>query len=92
MKTKSFLAMLAFIFAIGSAVASELLLATPAWTHISEVPEQGAICVQRLQCDTGTVACTLDFSVGANNYVNVKAYDGISPTAGNCGQQLSMRP
>jgi hypothetical protein len=88
MKMKSLLAAIAFIVAIGSAIASEKLLAQTAWTHISDVPDQSLPCEQRQSCTGDNEECFVQAIVDGEVEL-VPAYDG-SPSPTTCGIRLTM--
>lgn len=92
MKTANLLTLLAFVLAIGTALASETFVSDAAWTHIDDVPDQTSTCEQRLTCPGGSVTCKLSFQIGETSYQDIPAYNGINPTTGNCGTLLQMNP
>jgi hypothetical protein len=92
MKTKkSFFAILAFLMAIGSAFASEYLLAAPAWTKKIDVPGQTADCVKRLSCSGSGTPCSITF-LNQNVIITVPAYDGATQNETTCGERLMHTP
>jgi hypothetical protein len=84
MKTKGLLAAIAFILAIGSAVGSEKLLTQPAWTHIIDVPDQGAECVERDDCSTTGNDCQISVEVAGVPKM-VPGYDHSFSDETTCG-------
>lgn len=60
MKTKNVMAAIVFMFAIGSAVASEYLIVDTAWTRKADVPAQSGNCEQRTSCSGGDQACMIN--------------------------------
>lgn len=83
MKMKSFLAALAFILAIGSAVASEKFLNQQAYSSKDDVPSQEEQCEPREFCASTGSDCLVQ--VGG---IDVPGYDA-APGPG-CGEVLGM--
>lgn len=92
MKTRvSLLGSLAFLLAIGSALASEYLFAEPAWTMKSDVPGQVSDCVQRQSCSGSGELCSITFN-NQGVAITVPAYDGETQSETSCGDRLLHTP
>lgn len=92
MNLKNILSALVFIFAIGSAVASESLVDRPGFSRQADVPLQAEHCIERANCPGGTVDCTISFSIGATQYNNIPLYSGSPQSETTCGVKLKMNP
>lgn len=82
---------MAFLLAIGSAFASEYLLASPAWTSKSDVPVQANNCELRGQCQGTMSPCTISIDHDGNPATterSVQLYDGSVQSQQSCGVAL----
>lgn len=59
MKIKNVLMALAFVFAIGSALASEFLAPEVGFTRKADIVGQTADCEPRAMCSDGSTLCTI---------------------------------
>ncbi|MBA4058664.1 MAG: hypothetical protein C0490_28365 [Marivirga sp.] len=81
---KNFLTALAFVLAIGSALASEFFVAQQGYTKRSEVPDsQSEDCKPREFCNGNANPCTM---IIGSSVVNL--YDGSTQSQSTCGQIL----
>jgi len=80
---------LAFTLAVGSALASEFLVSSTAYSKKSDVPGQEANCVERDTCPGGSSNCNITFDPGSGT-ITVPGYDGSTQTTLSCGNRLKM--
>jgi hypothetical protein len=91
MKTKSVLALVMFVFAIGSAVASQLFFAQKGYSSITNVPVQASNCEYRVDCPGGSNPCSTTVDHDGNpltSPISVPLYPGTPQGQMICGQQL----
>lgn len=88
MNTRNILSALAFLLAIGSAIASEMSASQKGYSRKIEVPAQSQDCEYRRDCPGGQNVCTASFNIGPQEFSNVPLFD--SPV-GECGAVLTMQ-
>ncbi len=91
MKTKSLMALVAFIFAVGSAVATDLLTDPTGYSRKTDVPIQINNCQSRTTCPGGSDPCTALVDHDGNpstGMVSVNLYNGVTTPQLICGAQL----
>ncbi len=89
MKTRNFLTLFVFVFAIGSAVASEYLVSIDAYSSKIDVPSQEANCVKRGTCSGSGDPCQISFDpdgpLGPLPTQTSTMVDASAPTETSCG-------
>lgn len=91
MKIKNVFTALVFMLAIGSAVASDVLLSQVAYSKKADVSGQQADCQERGICSGGTVDCSITFDpdgTGPLGYITRPMYEGIGTS---CGARLKQQ-
>ncbi len=91
MKMRNLLAVIIFMAAIGSAIASEYLMVAASYTSKFDVPAQAGDCQLRGQCVGSTTACTITLDHDGNAatpQVTVPLRDGVTQQGSQCGIQL----
>jgi hypothetical protein len=88
MKMKNLLTAFVFVLAVGSSLASALLLPQNAYSKKADVPGQVENCVFRGQCDGSTVACQISFDHDNNSLTAPITRNMYSTNTGTCGVQL----
>lgn len=90
MKIKNVVTALVFALAMGSAIASDVLLPQVAYSKKADVPGQEADCQERGICEGGTIDCSLSFDPdGSGPLAPIvrPMYQGIGTT---CGARLKQ--
>lgn len=90
-KSRNILFAMAFMFAIGSAVASEYLVAVNAYSSKDDVPSQATNCVLRGACSGSGVDCQITFDPDGSGPLPVQSAimrDGKDPQNTRCGDVL----
>jgi len=88
MKMKNLLTAFVFALAVGSSLASALLVPQNAYSRKADVPGQVENCALRGTCDGSTVACQISFDHDNNALTAPITRTMYSTNSGTCGVQL----
>lgn len=88
MKKTNLFAVAVFMMAIGTAVASDYLLAVPGYTRKADVPGQVADCEQRGSCEGNMIACEVTFDHDNDPLTAPITRQLWDASSGTCGVQL----
>lgn len=92
MKIKNVVTAFVFVLAVGSAVASDVLLSQVAYSKKADVPGQEADCQERGVCEGGQIDCSIAFDPDGSGPLPNALYPMYEGIGTSCGARLKQEP